>query len=69
MELTEKNKMIIDSHDYYSILKKWRFDSLDSEWFQGETGKYWLKRMSELRKQIGEQEHIKTSKQIGWDKF
>ena len=69
MKLTKKNKAIIDCKDYYTLLRSWRFDSLDSEWFQGETGKYWLERMGELKNQIGIQAHVEISKKIGWDKF
>ena len=69
MELTKKNKAIIDGKDYYTLLKSWRFDSSASEWFQGETGEYWSQRMEELKNQIGIQAHVEISKEIGWDKF
>lgn len=69
MELTEKNKETIDSMSYEGLLSRWRFAPVGDPWFQGETGKYWGKRMDELRNlPNGNEEHIKASKSIGWDK-
>jgi hypothetical protein len=40
--------------------------SCDYVWFQGETGDYWSKRMSELREQGVD--HVAASKAVGWEK-
>ena len=49
MELTEENKKHIDSLSHYDLLEQWRFAPVGDSWFQGETGQYWSKRMSELK--------------------
>ena len=64
MELTEKNKAHIDSLSYKQLLHSWRFSPSGNPWFQGETGKYWGERMSELRKEGAD--HVAASKAIGW---
>ena len=64
MDLTPKNKAYIDSLSYEQLLSNWRFAPAGSPWFQGETGKYWAKRMKELREQGAN--HVQASKNIGW---
>ena len=49
MELTDENKRIIDNHTIEELLRRWRFSPAGDEWFQGDTGEYWAKRMNELR--------------------
>jgi len=67
MDLTDKNKTIIDNMSYEDLLRKWRFASSGDPWFQGETGNYWGSRMNELRDSPGGQEkHVAISKAIGW---
>lgn len=69
MDLTPENKKYIDGLSYQSLLSHWRFAPIGDKWFMGETGNYWSKRMSELRnKPGGDDEHIRSSKSIGWDK-
>ena len=68
MELTPENKSIIDNKSYEELLSGVRFAPIGDPWFQGETGKYWGERMSEMRKEEGGNErHVKASKSIGWD--
>lgn len=67
MKLTPKRKAAIDGMSYLQLLERWRFASIGDPWFQGETGEYWGKRMSELRKQ-DEAAHVAASKTLGWDK-
>lgn len=64
MDLTPENKDAIDSKDYHALLTGWRFSRMGDPWFQGETGAYWGKRMTELRSQV---DHAAISKDIGWD--
>jgi hypothetical protein len=69
MELTPENKETIDSYSYQQLLSHWRFAPVGNPWFQGETGDYWGKRMSELRSQPGgDARHVSTSKSIGWER-
>ena len=65
MGLTEENKAIIDSKSYSELLSHWRFAPIGDKWLQGETGKYWRKRMAELRERKGV-DHVATSKALGW---
>jgi hypothetical protein len=66
MDLTEENKKIIDEKDIEDLLRGIRFSPVGNPWFQGETGKYWLKRYAELRLQ-DPAAHIAASKCIGWE--
>lgn len=65
MDLTPENKAYIDKLNYEELLRRWRFAPAGDEWFQGETGNYWFKRMKELREQGAD--HVGASKRIGWD--
>lgn len=64
MQLTEKNKKVIDEMSYEDLLSRWRFSLIDDPWFQDETGEYWRKRMAELRSK--ESNPAEISKKIGW---
>lgn len=65
MKLTKENKEHINSLSYECLLSKWRFAPSGEPWFEGETGKYWGERMSELKnKNPGEA--VSASKSIGW---
>ncbi len=66
MELTEENKRHIDSLSYEGLLERNRYAPVGDPWFQGETGKYWLKRMAELRS-ADPSGAVGASKRIGWD--
>lgn len=65
MELTEENKKSIDSLLYESLLRRWRCAPCGDEWFQGETGDYWGKRMREMKDKIGHDAAVAISKSIG----
>lgn len=67
MELTQKNKIHVDSLSYKQLLSFWRSAPIGHVLLQGETGKYWSDRMKELREQPGgQEEHVRASKSIGW---
>jgi hypothetical protein len=67
MELTAERKQYIDRMTYLELLSRWRFHPAGSQWFQGETGEYFAKRMAELRAQPGgEAKHVAASKIIGY---
>lgn len=65
MELTPNNRAHIDAMSYESLLSRWRFAPCGDPWFQGETGKYWGVRLTELRARP-ETDHVAASKSIGW---
>ena len=66
MSLTPENKAHIDSLSYEHLLSRWRYAPVGDEWFQGETGTYWGKRMAELRSE-NPGRAVQASKNIGWD--
>jgi len=67
MDLTENLKNTIDGMDYTSMLKKWRNSPVGSPMFQGESGDYFAEVMKKKREEVGNAEHIKASKNIGWE--
>ena len=64
--ISEEMKKIIDNMNYRTMLTKWRFALSGDPMFQGEVGKYFEKVMIELRKEIGDVQHTRISKEIGW---
>ena len=56
----------INEASYEELLRKWRFAPAGSEFFQGDIGKYYAKIMAERRKEIGNVEHARISKRLGW---
>lgn len=65
----EKNEMKawIDNASYESLLKKWRFAPAGDEFFQGEIGNYYSTVMFRKRDEVGNSEHVRASKSIGWE--
>ena len=49
MDLTQQVKAGIDAKSHCELLSRWRFAPIGDLMFQGESGKYWGKRMAELR--------------------
>jgi len=67
VDLTLERKERIDRMSYRQLLYRWRFAPVGDPWFQGETGKYWSERISQLRNEPGgEERHVGTSKSLGW---
>ena len=64
----EEMKKWIDSASYEELLRKWRFAPAGSPWFQGEIGIYFDEVIRKKRKEIGDEEHTRISKAIGWEK-
>ena len=62
------DKAYIDGLSYYELLSKWRFSLAGDPLFQGELGQYFVKRLSEMKEKVGHEEHVATSKVIGWDR-
>ncbi len=63
MTLTPAVKNQIDRMTYEELLRRWRFSESDPI-FQGESGKYYAKRMEAIRPQ----NHAEISKRVGWQK-
>lgn len=66
MELTEELKKRIDSMSYGELLSLWRFAAVGTPLFLGASGDYFAKRLSEMRDKVGDEEHVATSKRLGW---
>lgn len=62
----EQMKAWIDSASYESLLSRWRFAPAGSPWFQGEMGDYFANAMKKKREEVGDAEHVRASKNIGW---
>lgn len=65
--MTESQKQSIDNMDYESMLSLWRNAAVGHPIFQGKVGQYYSKVMAEKRAKIGNEEHVRASKSIGWD--
>ena len=64
--MTPGQKQWIDSASYESLLSKWRFASVGDPMFQGDTGTYYAEVMARKREEVGNAEHVRASKSIGW---
>ena len=59
-------KKWIDEASYESLLSKWRNAPAGSPYFAGETGDYYADVMKRKREEVGQSEHVRASKAIGW---
>lgn len=67
MKLTPELKAEIDSKSIYELLYRVRFSPLGDEMMQDESGKYWLKRMDEKRREDNDA-YVAASKEMGWER-
>lgn len=65
--MTEGTKKRIDNMDYESMLFLWRNAPVGHPMLQGETGDYYSKVMAKKRDEVGNAEHVRASKSIGWN--
>lgn len=56
----------IDNASYKELLFKWRFDPLGSPFFKGDVGMHYDEIMRKKKEEIGQDEHVRISKEIGW---
>lgn len=56
----------IDNASYEELLGKWRFAPAGDPFFVGEMGEYYARKMDEKRAEVGEKEHVRVSKALGW---
>ena len=62
----DEMKNWIDNATYEQLLSRWRFGPVGDPMFQGEMGKYYEEVMSQKRKEVGDEAHVRASKSIGW---
>lgn len=56
----------IDRASYEKLLRRWRQEPSGSPWFLGEVGVYYQEAMARRRAEVGNEEHVRASKAIGW---
>lgn len=59
-------KQWIDEASYADLLWRWRTAPVGDPMFQGEIGRYYDETMKRRRNEVGQAEHVRASKQIGW---
>jgi len=64
----DEMKHWIDTADYAALLTKWRFALSGDPFFHGEVGDHFEKVMAESRLLLGDAEHTRVSKEIGWER-
>ena len=65
--MTDEQKKWIDNSSYEGLLSKWRNAPIGDSMFHGDTGDYYSKVMREKKAEVGHAEHVRASKNIGWD--
>lgn len=56
----------IDNATYRQLFNHWRFAPVGDPFFQGEVGKYYTKIMMQKKREAGDAEHTRISKELGW---
>jgi len=67
-EISEEDKSWIDNASYEELLSRWRFAPCGTKIFQGRTGDYFQQTMMRKKKEIGDDEAVRISKRIGWER-
>jgi len=62
----DERKYWIDNASYRELLSRWRFARSGNPFFEGEVGDYYAKVMKCKREEVGDAEHTRVSKSIGW---
>ena len=65
--MDKDQKEWIDKASYYALLNKWRFAKTGDPIFQGEAGQYYKKALADMRAQVGNAEHVRISKNLGFE--
>jgi hypothetical protein len=66
-EMSDDTKARIDAMGYEEMLRLWRNAPVGHPMFQGATGDYFGKRMQEKKTEVGGDEAVRASKNIGWN--
>lgn len=62
----EQMKQWIDNASYEQLLSKWRTAQIGDTFFKGDIGDYYVIIMKKKREEVGDAEHVRASKSIGW---
>ena len=62
----EDLKRWIDSATYEQLLSRWRYAPVGDPMFRDEVGKYYSEVMAKKRDEVGHEEAVRASKNIGW---
>ena len=63
----DEMKNWVDNASYEQLLSRWRFAPDGDLMFQGEIGNYYTEVMKKRREEVGNEEHVRASKSIGWE--
>jgi len=63
----EDLKAWIDAATYEQLLRRWRFSPPGDPAFRDRMGDYYAYVMAKRRAEVGNAEHVATSKRIGWE--
>ena len=64
----EEQIIWIRDASYLELFRWWRNAPVGDSMFVGEVGDYYVLKMKERRNQVGDAEHVRISKLIGWQK-
>jgi len=65
--MTEEEMMDwIDNATLEQLMCEWRFAPVGDPLFQGEVGKHYKEVMRRKKDEVGHDQHVATSKNIGW---
>lgn len=64
--MTEIERRWIDNATYEQLLAKVRFEPIGSPWMVGDTGKYFMDTLNNVRENTPDEERVRASKAIGW---
>ena len=62
----EEMKTWIDGASYEELLSKWRFAGCGDAFFMGEVGIHYSNVLEKKCKEVGDVEHTRISKKLGW---
>lgn len=66
-EIPADIKAWIDGASYETLLERWRNAPVGDPAFQGDAGAYYRDAMAKKKAEVGQDEHVRASKSIGWD--
>lgn len=64
-KLTAELKAEIDSYDYLTLLRLWRFGAVGHDLFIGETGDYFREQLFKKKAALSNGEQVAASKNVG----
>jgi hypothetical protein len=64
--MTDEQKKWIDEASYEQLLRRWRTAPAGDLMFRDDTGDYYSQVMARKRDEVGNAEHVRASKEIGW---